>query len=302
MKYPSSYASKEVVAMTAEQALTLAAVSAEEWIITFEIPCDRRRRLIEVPSSADLVRVAEEAMSAAASSRMPRPTLIQAIERPGGYRAEAKIPVTEEAFDQLFNGRSGYRANYYLSPERGARFSRAIVASLIPAILHASGCDRQFMEQSLRGKYSKIWVAGDGQAFLDAPPALQPERWRIYWEGKESALGLRVPLPPPPQIDVKGTFIHSATHDEWLPEIKKDRDNDIHEKWVSLSLTWLMIAVCHQAQGWTRSPHGALFFRASTIFGDRYSGKLATEVTEGDTHFMRKDGYSQMHRLSPEVD
>jgi hypothetical protein len=55
-------------------------------------------------------------------------------------------------------------------------------------------------------------------------------------------------------------------------------------KWVSLSLTWLMIAVCHQAQGWTRSPHGALFFRASTIFGDRYSGKLATEVTEGDTH------------------
>jgi hypothetical protein len=59
-----------------------------------------------------------------------------------------------------------------------------------------------------------------------------------------------------------------------------------HFKWVSLSLTWLMIAVCHQAQGWTRSPHGALFFRASTIFGDRYSGKLATEVTEGDTHFI----------------
>jgi hypothetical protein len=217
--------------MTAENALPLSAVSAEEWVITFEIPEDRRRRLIEVPSATDLIkRVAEEAMSAATSSGMPRPTLIPAIEQPGCYRAEAKIPVTDEAFDQLFNGRSGYRANYYLSPEGGASFNRTIVDSLIPAILHASESDGQFFEQSLRGQYSKIWVVGDGRAFLDAPPALLPERWRIYWEGKESALGLRLPLPPHPQIDVKGTFIHSASHYEWLPDVKKGRNNDIHEK------------------------------------------------------------------------
>ena len=217
--------------MTIENALNPSAVPVEEWILTFDIPEDRRHRLIEVPSSTDLIRrVAVEAMSAATSSMMPRPALIHAVEQPGCYRAEAKIPVTDEAFDQLFNGRSGYRANYYLSPELGASFNRAIVASLIPAILHASSDQQQFIEQSLRGQYSKNWVAGDGQAFLNTPAALQPERWRIYWEGRPSALVLRLPLPPRPQIDVKGTFVHSANYYEWAPEIKKGRDEDIHEK------------------------------------------------------------------------
>ena len=221
----------EVLPMPTENAQNLSAVRAQDWIITPEIPEERRRRLIDVPPSADLIkRIAEEAMGAAKSSRIPNPTHIQADEQPGYYRAQARIPVTDEAFDQLFNGRSGYRANYYLSPEQGATFNRALVDCLIPAILHACSRDQELIDRSLRGRYSKIWVAGDGKSFWDCPPALVPERWVTYWRRKSSDTCLRMPLPRPPQIDVKGTFINPTTGQEWLPKIKEDRDKDIHLK------------------------------------------------------------------------
>lgn len=215
-------------------ALTDSAVPATEWIIGSIIPAGRRQRLIDIPSSVDLVRlVSTEAMSAAKSA-MLRPCLRQAEDRPGYFRAEVQVPLPEELFDQLFNGRSGYRANYYLSPQQGAAFNRAMVTSITPAILEACTTagfdpeDVEFTRLSLHGQYSKIWIVGDGQAFLASPAALIPERWASYWQGKDSSLGLRLPLPSIPQLDVKGTFIHPATKDAWVYEAKLHRDDDIH--------------------------------------------------------------------------
>lgn len=193
---------------------------------------ERRRRLIQVPSSAEVMRRLVDEAASAAKSALFQPTWKPADDQPGYYRVEAKIPLADETFDQLFNGRSGYRASYYLSPTRGAAFNQAIVRSLVPAILRASAGfapDKiKLIERSLIGRYSKIWVVGDGQVFLDSPPALIPERWAAYWKGKDSALGLRLPLPPAPQLDLKGTFIDPATGAEWVYEGKLDRDNDIH--------------------------------------------------------------------------
>lgn len=65
-------------------------------------------------------------------------------DQPGCYRIVAKIPISKLLFDELFNSRSGYRAQYYLSVDAGRRYNRAIVDGLSPAIqeLHGklSGC------------------------------------------------------------------------------------------------------------------------------------------------------------------
>jgi hypothetical protein len=66
-----------------------------------------------------------------------------AIDRdapPDLSRLRAQIPISEIIFDQLFNGRSGYRAQYYLSPSDGRIFNRAIVDSLIPVVKQAYSC------------------------------------------------------------------------------------------------------------------------------------------------------------------
>ena len=55
------------------------------------------------------------------------------ISRPEfGGRVNATIPVSQVLFDQLFNGRSGYRAQYCLSVKEGRQYNRAIVDALVP--------------------------------------------------------------------------------------------------------------------------------------------------------------------------
>jgi hypothetical protein len=39
-----------------------------------------------------------------------------------------------------------------------------------------------------------------------------------------------LPCPPPPQLDLKGTFVRVETDEEWVYEGKKDRDEEIFDK------------------------------------------------------------------------
>jgi hypothetical protein len=55
-------------------------------------------------------------------------------EMVGCSRAIIVIPLKPDTFDDLINGRSGYRAQYYLSVEEGQRFNRKLVSALcVPA-------------------------------------------------------------------------------------------------------------------------------------------------------------------------
>jgi hypothetical protein len=194
----------------------------------------RKQRLLNPPSPPELLTTAvDEAMRAATTGRI----LLKwcpSRDWAGCSRIVAKIPIRSLLFDQIFNGRSGYRAQYYLSVERGRRYNRAIVDGLTPAIQAAHARLIGFevpwplVEQSLRGGSSKIWMPKDEEVLKASPAALRPPLWSKFWRNHESAWGLRVPLPSDPQIDLKGSFIRPGSQEEF--PTKPDRDVYIHEE------------------------------------------------------------------------
>jgi hypothetical protein len=207
-------------------------VPVEEWIIDETLLRDgpRKTLLIDVPPPLDLIREVSQEAARAPGIRL---ALVQSAEQPSYFRVEAQIRLPDPLFDQLFNGRSGYRAQYYISTAKGAAFNRRIVDALAPTILDGCRCkifvgEADAVRRSLAGRYSKIWAAGDGCVFRNSDSALRPERWKSYWEGKDSELGLKLPLPRPPQLDVKGSFVRLETDEDWVPVEKADRDGDIH--------------------------------------------------------------------------
>jgi len=152
------------------------------------VPLNGRSRPKANPNSSatDLISLVSEAAKDAAHGERIHTALIQSEDQPEYFRGEAKIPLPEPLFDQLFNGRSGYRAQYYLSAAQGAAFNRMIVDALTPTALNACRCRplanvRNVIARCLAGRYSKIWVIGDGAAFLNSPAALRPARWKDYW-------------------------------------------------------------------------------------------------------------------------
>ena len=54
----------------------------------------------------------------------------EAKEQKGYWRVESTIPLTVDTFDLLFNGRMGYRAQYYRSVEDERVFNRRLVNAL----------------------------------------------------------------------------------------------------------------------------------------------------------------------------
>lgn len=112
-------------------------VEDETWIIS-DVLGDRKLRLVYVPQPKDLLeRVIKEAALAAQSGSI-RLEWHPSRERAEYFRLVAQIPVTEITFDQLFNGRSGYRAQYYLSPEEGVLYNRDIINGLVSVLESAN--------------------------------------------------------------------------------------------------------------------------------------------------------------------
>ena len=91
-------------------------VDSDEWILAAALD-PRRERLLSVPGPTDLLEaIVAESMTAARDGRVTIDWQ-ESRERHGYFRRVAQVPLMETTFDQLFNGRSGYRAQYYLSPE-----------------------------------------------------------------------------------------------------------------------------------------------------------------------------------------
>ena len=151
---------------------------------------------------------------------------------PDYYRVVAKIPISKPTFDELFNGRSGYRAQYYLSPEEGVLYNRDVLSVLKFAIKKAF--ERALLtvpwtlvERSLAGPHSKIWIFDEKPAFDEAEDeTLNPTRW----VENRATRGRKAPLPENCAIDLKGAFIHPDSLDVAVDELKADRACDLFRK------------------------------------------------------------------------
>jgi hypothetical protein len=183
--------------------------------------------MLSKPRDALQTAIVAEALNAAQSATIEL-CWQSSVEERGFARVVAVVPIAADSFDSLFNGPTGYRAQYYLGVEAGRDFNRSLVNGLIPALRanHAAqrfAVDWRWIEQSLSGELSKVWVAGDACPFRSAEPGeFRPRRWAERHAADSNALALRAPLPPRPAIDVKGTWV-LPTGDVWVSDEKRDR-------------------------------------------------------------------------------
>lgn len=203
-------------------------VPQEEWALGESIAC-RHSRLHDVPAADVLLEEVTTQASAAASAKSISLAWQESCESPGFFRVVAQIALTERLFDQFFNGRSGYRAQYYLSPEEGVLYNRDVLQCLKPALTAAYsqrtlGVDMDLVSRSIDGPHSKVWVYGDTAAFNSAPEnSLNPRRW----VENRAKLGRRAPLPTALSLDIKGAFVHASSFCLFIDELKVDRACDL---------------------------------------------------------------------------
>jgi len=210
----------------------MGAVSPLEWDLQSMRDSNRMRRLLHPPDCEFLVAsVARYAQENDGDIQFCWET---AVENTGYQRIVAEIPVKIETFDTLFNGRTGYRAQYYLSAEQGAEFNRTLVKALIEPITRTLKMVRfavplEIARASMLGRWSKIWVARDGAVFSAALQGeFRPRRWARV--NPVDSMALRAPLPERPTIDLKGTWIRPQDGDQWLSPDKANRDQRLYER------------------------------------------------------------------------
>jgi len=190
---------------------------------------ERRSHLLDTPSPSELLQHTINQTLEASSNGFTQLGWQESVECTGYFRLVAQIPVSEITFDQLFNGRAGYRAQYYLSPEEGILYNRDILSGLEPALKLAYArqplvVEFSLVEKSLRAPHSKIWVFGEQEAFNDADDnTLNPARW----VQNHATRGRKTPLPKHLMLDIKGAFIHPASSDLFVNDLKLDRACDL---------------------------------------------------------------------------
>lgn len=204
-------------------------VDKSEWDLSGMRDRDRALRLLNPPLPEELI----EATAREALELIEHPRALWEWEpgkqMKGCFRAHAVIPIRTATFDALFNGRSGYRAQYYLSQNEGRQYNACLVNALVPAIRQIY--DRRprppgwsDLRHSLAGPWSKVWVFGDSDPFADAADGeFLPRRW----VGRAPTIWIRAPQPDDPALDVKGTWVFSQDGTYKQDPDKKDRDHQI---------------------------------------------------------------------------
>jgi hypothetical protein len=202
-------------------------VDEAEWDLSGMRDRDRAKRLLRAMRPEDLIdRVAHEAMDGETAWRWQPGELMV-----GCGRVIMVIPLTVDTFDDLINGRCGYRAQYYLSVGEGRQFNDTLVASLCAAAnqifeREPKSPGWKVVEQSIRGPYSKVGVHGDSGPFDEAP---QGEFLPHQWAHRGHTIWMRAPRPKQPAIELKGAWLDDKDRSPRLDPCKEDRDQVYHE-------------------------------------------------------------------------
>ena len=211
-------------------------VPVEDWDLASLKDDSRKSLLLSSISPHKLIEMIADEGIRAAIQKTVHLRLVEATCSPGYWRAEAKFQLSTDTFDLFFNGRMGYRAQYYLSVKEGRCFNRLVVDKLTLAFGQGStaaacGIASQWsqIEASLNAEHSKIWIAGDWAAFCGEPHVLRPDNWVQSWNASnDKPIGLAAPCPNPANIELKGSFVDVQKRRIFLPKNKRDRDEKIH--------------------------------------------------------------------------
>ena len=109
-------------------------MAESDWDLREMADSARRSRLLGPVSPEKLRERLEAEAKEAAANNAVQIHWREADGQKGYWRIESAVPLTAETFDLFFNGRMGYRAQYYRSPDAGRTFNRSLVHRLIPAI------------------------------------------------------------------------------------------------------------------------------------------------------------------------
>ena len=185
--------------------LTIASPEPGDWVLASAVDPDRRDALVGHAPPADelLQRFADEALAAAEQGRIE----LQWIEAcdpnaPGHFRIEATVPLSAELNDLFFNGRTGYRAAYWVSVFDGMLFNIAALRAAEPAIRRTYERGPVAMSEetvswetvctTLLGEHSKLWTAEAETEFVPEKSGLLiPHRWCPRADG----VGNCLPMP-----------------------------------------------------------------------------------------------------------
>jgi hypothetical protein len=219
-----------------EGAHSMRMVDPVEWDLSGMKERGRAAKLLDPPSGEELIiAVAAEALEAAIQGRSSWSWQDGELMA-GCGRAIASFPLNADTFDALFNGRSGYRAQYYLSCQEGIAFNAMLLHALMTPLRIA--CERapankiDVLQYSFAGPHSKIWVLGDSAPFCAAREGeFRPRRW--IDRSPAPSLWLRAPRPDMPGIEVKGTWVSNSDQAYREDPLKTDRDSWLTESGVA---------------------------------------------------------------------
>lgn len=202
-------------------------VPPKEWDLS-ALPAVRRKRL-ECAAAADTLisQVISSAMLVSA------PACENSAERTGYIRAVAQFRISADLFDLLFNGPTGYRAQYYLSESQGDAANRLLtrgLSSIIAGLPQSCSTSSNLcvVNASLDGPWTKIWPRN--HLFIEAPcNELRARRWVSNCISRSSQ-GLKAPFDQDGIVELKGTFTDPTDGKYWLDPCKEHRSKDIHLK------------------------------------------------------------------------
>jgi hypothetical protein len=195
----------------------------------------RAAKLQAGPSPEELIAAVARETAEAATDERSRLTWEHSTEAPDYFRTWGTFRLTPDTFDALFNGPTGYRAQYYLSVMEGMHFNRSLIAAVAPAIQMVHRRTRNAtplsaIEASLSGPMSKAWIADDGIVLNAAPKGeLRPKRW-LEASDDLGSMPFRAPRPDSPSLDIKGTWFRPSDGAIWVHELKADRDCFLHQR------------------------------------------------------------------------
>ncbi|WP_131869364.1 MULTISPECIES: hypothetical protein [unclassified Bradyrhizobium] len=206
----------------------MASVPTDEWIIELDQHDPRSARLLAEHTIEHLISMVAFDLASAVASGTVKPMFEPSKWWSRYRRFAAVIRLDKITFDILMNGRSGYRAQFYVSLEDGRRFNRYLIDSLLPSLKLA--WERTNEEpwdealRSLRDSSAKIWPEMDDEA-LKGQPKLRATMWQFNCEATGACtIGMHLFCTCPPTIEVKGGWISDRSAEPWVPMGKRARD------------------------------------------------------------------------------